>query len=264
MEQQNVEVNKLEAIALAEQIFQMLKRDVLAEIDIESQYDFLLKKYPSFSRTFQIVLHKMVFERRYLTSAFKRFLDKLHSNPGKGMEGFIERQADYAKFLYIEECKLSGRRYDANIAKKIWEKECNFMWSEYKKILETEKSITNEFEKEEAKHNKERKQELFEFMKKEYELGVEIDNLDLMDLDDKNADDLVKMLMTKVERKAEFPEEKINPFKEKPKIRVLTEEEERERIASFDDPATKAFFERKLNKGTNKKYKIKRKKNKRR
>jgi hypothetical protein len=64
-------------------------------------------------------------------------------DPVKSMTKFVEYQADYAKFLYLEENKKNGKHYSMKIANDIWNGEYKSMIDYFKKV-DTIPNITTE------------------------------------------------------------------------------------------------------------------------
>lgn len=160
-----VENNKLEAIKLAERIFTIVKnKEFVEKTDEQQRFRILTQKYPNFSNAYPIILRYMAMNLRYNSTAFRRFLDRLETNPGKGMEGFIDCQALYAKYLYIEECKENGLHWDNKKANEIYKAEFKGMNDYVKKIKQQEKEAKNEYAEESERHLEEKRRELLDFL----------------------------------------------------------------------------------------------------
>lgn len=162
-----IERNKREAVSLAGKIFEMATSTVMLKETPDARHAMFCKRYESFARAFPLVLSKMTKDSVYNEKAFKRFLDKLHKDPGKGMDGIIERQADYAMFLYEEDSKERGRHFSKKVAGKIWNLEYKQMNAWVKSIKEKEKEFTNEFEEESKTGLDARKDELLQWVNAE-------------------------------------------------------------------------------------------------
>ena len=157
--------NAKEAIDLAKNIYKIVTDPRFYEnFDADTRHKTVVQKYPNFANAYPVILRLMARDMRYNERAFKRFLDKLKTNPGKGMNGFIERQADYVKFLYIEECRSTGKHYDNRKANMIWNIEYNNMNKNVKKIEAEEKAAKNEFAEEQQKHLDLKRKELLDFL----------------------------------------------------------------------------------------------------
>ena len=163
--EKEIEKNKREAIAVAAQIFKVVTNPSFAnELDADQRHYVCVEKNKSFAQAFPLVLSKIARDFAYSEKAFRRFLDKLHSDPGKGMEGVIERQADYAAYLYEELCKEQGKHYNMKTRRDIWQSEYQQMHRWMKDIQKQERQAKSELEEESKKALKERKDELLEFL----------------------------------------------------------------------------------------------------
>jgi len=170
------EKNIEEALTLAKNIFAVIKNpEFVKNYDADTRHQVVIKKYPNFASAYPIILKYLARDLKYNEKAFRRFLNKIKVDPGKGMEGFIERQADYAKFLYIEDCKAIRQHWSMKIASSIWSTEYNHMYKMLKKMKKDEKEAKNEFEEEEKKNLEVKKQELLDFINSSDDLDFEYD-----------------------------------------------------------------------------------------
>ncbi len=161
----DLEENKRNAIRMAAEIHKVVSNPLIIQnTDVESRYNMCLEKYKGFAQSFPVILAKMVIENRYNETAFIRYLDRVQKNPGKGLEGLMSGQADYAKFLYIEECKAAGKKWSGKYAKQIWEHEYNELNQRAKDIKKQEEQARNEYEENEKKYLAERKTELLNYL----------------------------------------------------------------------------------------------------
>jgi hypothetical protein len=158
------EKNKLEAMDFADKIYKVVMdpRFIEQVPDPNIRHKLLVDKYPNFAQAYPVVLRWLARDLKYKKEAFKQFLDKLEKDPGKGMEGFMERQADYARFLYISWHK--GKHPNMKAANRLWKIEYENMNKWHKKLLEEEKSARNEFEEEEAENLEKKRTELLDFV----------------------------------------------------------------------------------------------------
>ena len=156
----------VEAINLANAIYKILQDPKLQEMDGNERHNLILKKYPSFSNAYPLVVKYMAKDLKYNENAFRKLLNKLRKDPGKGMKGFIERQAEYAKFWYIESCKKLNKHIDMKEANKYMQLEYNHMSKQLKKIEKEQELAENEFDKEYEKNLESKKKELLDFIKK--------------------------------------------------------------------------------------------------
>jgi hypothetical protein len=158
------EQNKLAALKLAGDIYRVVTdpRFLQQVPNPETRQKVVSKKYPNFAQAYPVILRWLARDLKYSRRAFKKFLEKLEKDPGKGMEGFIERQADYVRFLYMDLNR--GKHPSQRIANELWRMEYENMMKWYKKIKEEEKSARNEYEEEEAKNLEIKRQELLDFV----------------------------------------------------------------------------------------------------
>lgn len=162
------ERNTKEALELAKNIFSIVtNKKFVKAYDADMRHKTVVQKYPNFANAYPVILRFIARDLKYNENAFKKFLNKLKVDPGKGMEGFIMRQADYAKYLYIEDCKMYGRHWSIKKAGQIWNIEYNHMRKSIKKLENEEKSAKNEFEEEQKKHLEIKKKELLDFVNME-------------------------------------------------------------------------------------------------
>ncbi len=164
-QEKEIEKNKREAIDVAAKIFKVVTNPSFAnQLDADQRHYVCVEKNKGFAQAFPLVLSKMARDFAYSEKAFRRFLDKQHRDPGKGMEGIIERQADYAAYLYEELCKEEGKHYNMKTRKNIWQSEYQQMYSWMRDIKKQEKQAKNELEEESKKALEEKKNELLEFL----------------------------------------------------------------------------------------------------
>lgn len=152
------------ALDFAAKLFEAVKQPDFAKFDAQTRHRTLINKYPNFAQAYPLILRYIAIEMKYQPAAFRWFLNKLRRDPGKGMDGYISCQADYARQLYIEECKARGRRVNMKTANKIKDIEYTHMRKVVKKMEEDEKKARNEFEDEERKNLEAKKEELLKFI----------------------------------------------------------------------------------------------------
>lgn len=158
------EENAKAALDLAGKIFEVMKDKRMRDVDAQTRHRMLIQKYPNFAQAYPLVLRFMAIELKYQPKAFQWLLNKLKRDPGKGMEGYIECQAAYARQLQIEEWKATGKRVNMTIANKIYELEYSHMRKVAKKMEEDEKKARNEFEDESKRNLDQKKAELLQFL----------------------------------------------------------------------------------------------------
>lgn len=160
-----IEKNKREAIDIAAKIFEIISNPEIVKITTpDERHKMCIEKNKNFAQAFPLVLSKMSRDLAYNEKAFRKFLDKLHKDPGQGMDGVIERQADYAMYLYQEQCKVAGRHYSQKIAQQVRSFELQHMSRWAKDIKKREVSAKNEYAEENKKALNERKKEFLDFV----------------------------------------------------------------------------------------------------
>jgi hypothetical protein len=167
------EQNKLAALDLAGKIYRVVTDErFLKEVpDPEVRYRVVSAKYKNFAQAYPVILRYLARDLKYSHRAFKKFLEKLQKDPGKGMDGFIENQAQYAKILYLDLHK--GHHPNMRIANELYRSEREAMSRWHKKILEEEQSARNEFEEEEAENMEKKRKELLDFININEESEIE-------------------------------------------------------------------------------------------
>lgn len=193
-EKENIKVT----VQLANDIYKVMQDERMKKITPDDRHKILLQKYKNFADMYPVVLRFLARDVRYNANAFERMLEKLlkdqklkseedsrtdpkkrkKKDPLSAMKAFITHQADYAKFLYLEECKRTGRHYDSRKANAIWSVEYDNMHRALKKIKDDEDKARNEFEEEKKKHLDERRRELLDFIREGVE---EVDGVDGVD-----------------------------------------------------------------------------------
>lgn len=171
--------NMKEALEFAKNIYKIVTEKKFSQTyNAEERHKILIKQYPNFATAYPLILKFIAKDLKYNENAFKKFLNKLRADPGKGMDGFISRQADYAKFLYIEDCKSRRQHINMKRANEIWNLEYSHMHKYVKKLEKEEKLAKNEFEEEQKIHLELKRKELLDFI-----LGTNMDSDTNMDLD---------------------------------------------------------------------------------
>lgn len=165
---QMVEDNMKEALMFAKNIFKLvIDPKFSGKYSADERHQILIKQYPNFAAAYPLILKFIAKDLKYNEKAFKKFLEKLKTDPGSGMEGFISRQADYAKFLYIEDSKTNGRHWSTKKANEIWNLEYGHMRKYMKKLEKEEKLAKNEFAEEQKANLEKKRKELLEFILRE-------------------------------------------------------------------------------------------------
>jgi hypothetical protein len=163
--EREVEQNKIDALDMAAKLFKIMTNPEMVKLTTPTErHQIAIKKSKNFAQAFPLILAKLSRDLKYNHIAFRRYLDRVHKNPGKGMEGFIENQAMYARFLYEEECKANGRHINPKIAMQIFNTEHNHMSSWVKEIKTKESDAKNAFDDETVKATSERKEEFLDWL----------------------------------------------------------------------------------------------------
>lgn len=166
------------AIDLAEKLYALLTSEenesVWKDTTPESRHKFFIEKYKDFAEAFPVVLRLMARDIKYSTRAFNQYFDnRLKKRESrKGMEGFMEDQADYAMFLYLDECRVHRKHPDMKKAAKIRQAEIHVMRKWHKKLRKDEKESKNEYEEEEKEHLAQRRAELLDFINEQEQKGT--------------------------------------------------------------------------------------------
>lgn len=181
------EINFKAALDLAKDIYKVCLHPEFQKYDPDVRHKVVVGKYPQFSQAYPIILRFIARDLKYNEKAFRKFLEKLRINPGKGMQGFIERQADYAKFLYIEDCKANGRHWSSKKANQFWNIEYEHMHKWVKKLEKDEDLAKNEFEKESQENLEKLRDELYDFVISQETQEVNFSDSDSEDEQYKNA-----------------------------------------------------------------------------
>jgi hypothetical protein len=163
-QEREIERNKQDAITLAAKLFKIVNEPEIKDLTPMERHQLFIDKNKSFSQAFPLVLAKMTRELRYNEVAFRRFLEGLHKNPGKGTEGYIEHQAHYAKYLYQEECRANNVHINTQHAKEIFNGAYKDMSVWIKDIKKREKIAKNEYRDESQKNLESRRAEFLDFM----------------------------------------------------------------------------------------------------
>ncbi len=184
--QENENIEKI--IELFKDIHKVVKHEDFQKFTPEERHEFLISQYKDTSNAYPIVIRFIARDCRFNETALRKMLCKMRDegrklkqereknsklfmnkknqkrDPVKSMQKFVEYQADYAKFLYIEENKKNGLRFDQSKANGIWNAEYNSMISYFKKVRDDEEKNKNEFEEEKNKNLELRKRELLDFI----------------------------------------------------------------------------------------------------
>jgi hypothetical protein len=137
------------------------KNSDFEQMDTNGIIEFYQKRNEKFAMTFPIVLRYMVQLNQYNRKAFERFIKKLTSNPYRTEMEYCERQADYIKYLYMEQ----NTHYKIKNAQVIWQQAYDMLAEEVKMFKEADKIVKQKLENSNNKNRLERREELREFLK---------------------------------------------------------------------------------------------------
>lgn len=160
------------ALDLAGKIFKIVKDPRFLELEPEIRHKVLVNKYQNFANAYPVILRFIARDVKYQEKAFRRFLEGLRRDPGKGMDGFIEHQANYAKYLYMEDARANGTHWNMSKANTIWKIEYEHMKKFLKKIKDDEAKAKNEFEEESKKHLTQKRSEFLKFLEENSESSL--------------------------------------------------------------------------------------------
>jgi hypothetical protein len=181
-ENKNIEVT----IQLADQLFKLVRDPKFGgKLDADARHNALIEKYKTFADHYPVVLRFLARDIKYNRKAFRKMLERIrddHHKPKspplartdpqksrdsqqmKGMVQFIEHQANYAKFLYIEESRVNGKHVNPKKANEIWRIEYDSMMKSLKDITQKEKDARNKYEEEKKTNLEKKRQELLDFI----------------------------------------------------------------------------------------------------
>ena len=142
----------------------ILFRDVCLNKDFqklspENKWEQIQQRYPDFVRCYPVIVMKMV-EGIYSSKCFRLWLEKLRKDPGSGMDGVCERQADYARMLF----KMTTKGWTPEQAKGVWKIYYDKMKEETDRITNAEKDARDELDHEKEEMLNERRNEIYEFL----------------------------------------------------------------------------------------------------
>lgn len=128
-------------------------------LTVEEKWKLLCEAQPEFTRCYPIVCFSML-DETFHPEIFRRWLYRLEKDPGKGMDGYCERQADYSMMLF----KKRNTRWTPDQAKLAWDRTYNMLKSEQKSMESAEKNAREKQEIEKTQHNKELRDGLYKFI----------------------------------------------------------------------------------------------------
>lgn len=137
-----------------------LKNEDFAKKDPVDQLKIYQGRYGDFAKTFPIVIRYMIQFRQYKPKAMEKFLKKLRNSPYRSEEEYCERQADYAKYLYME----SVPHYSAKIAGEVYNDVRTALLDELKSYKEMLEKVKAKAEEGKLRNAEERRRELKELL----------------------------------------------------------------------------------------------------
>lgn len=153
-------------VILANSIYHKLNNELIQEnVDPYYTYEFICSIYKDFCDAHPVVIREMIFSRFYDEGVFRKYLVKYYkTHVPQNMNDFGDLQADYMKYIYMHICKKEKKRYSAHQAKQIWLRESNNINRIMTSMVKEEKQIREQSIRETTKHNRERREELNEFL----------------------------------------------------------------------------------------------------
>lgn len=135
----------------------------LGEVDVMDRYNMLCEKYPSLSKAHPMVV-KYLSTLMYNEKAFRRYFRLSNDTRGTGMKGFVECQAAYAKYLYIEECRRCRRPVNKAQSEQVYAAEVKEMRANMKRIEDAEKRAKSQYDEEQERNLEHRRTEFLDFV----------------------------------------------------------------------------------------------------
>lgn len=131
----------------------------MKKLSVEEKWELLCKAQPEFTRCYPVICIAML-DERYHPDVFRRWLHRLEKNPGKGMDGYCERQADYSMMLF----KKLNPGWNKKQAKGVWDSTYTMLKKEQKSVEKAEKTAREKQEIERKQFDKELYDEFFAFL----------------------------------------------------------------------------------------------------
>lgn len=147
-------------VETATAIFKRLNEsEEMKYIDIDKKWELLCEAQPEFTRCYPVVCIAMI-DGRFHPETFELWLERLEHDPGKGMDGYCERQADYSRMLF----KKLTRGWTPEQAKIIWKTTYDMLKKEQKGMEKAEKDATEKQKEERAKYDDELRNEFYKYL----------------------------------------------------------------------------------------------------
>jgi len=151
-----------EQIKKAKEIWAAIRTPMGMGMSPDARLEYFQAEYRAFSQAFPIVMRYMCQFNQFHAGAFEKFLRRMRTNPGKGIEGYLEMQAHWPKLLYMH----TTNHYDPKLANAIYKDVYNTLLEENRTFEELHKKFKEEQEQQQAVTDKERKDELIAFLRK--------------------------------------------------------------------------------------------------
>jgi len=126
----------------------------------EAQLSFYQKNYHQFTMLFPVILRYMIQMRSYNSKAFRKFINRLQSNPYKSRLEFCERQADYAKYLFME----TSKSHNMKEAQQVWQQTYDGLAREVEAFKQADEIVKQRLNNTEQKNKQERREELIKMV----------------------------------------------------------------------------------------------------
>lgn len=131
----------------------------ISKLNAEDRWSLLCKAQPEFTRCYPLICIHML-EDQFHPQVFRSWLERLEKDPGKGMEGYCERQADYAKMLY----KKLNTHWTRKEADQVWQNAYDMLKKEQENIENVEKDAKELQEEEREKFDSELRKEFYDYV----------------------------------------------------------------------------------------------------
>jgi len=138
----------------------------------QDKIELFMKDHKTFQNEFPIVCRYMICMGQYKEKAFEKYLNKVKNfkikeNREKGYmeEIWIDRQADYVKYLWEEYQKQARTKYTQHEARKVWKAARESIKTEFDQFRGKHKEAEEKINKEKVQNKQELTKELVERIK---------------------------------------------------------------------------------------------------
>ena len=125
-------------------------------MSIDDRINYYQRVYNKFALAFPVVLRYMVQLGSYNRKAFRRFVDRLTNNPYRSELEYCERQADYVKFLFME----NNKSHSMKEANNVWKKTYDLLVKEVEVFKKANEDAKKNLEENKIRNNIEKRKEL--------------------------------------------------------------------------------------------------------